>query len=118
MRGSAERYSLTMSFWVVPRSSVEGTPCSAAFATHAHACHAAEALIVIEVFIGQADVVEQSSHMAKVGDGTSTFRLHLRLFGIRVETGLCRKVEGNGESGLASRDGPIELILRASGRVT
>ena len=28
-----DRYSLTMSFWVVPRSSVAGAPCSSALAT-------------------------------------------------------------------------------------
>ena len=28
-----DRYSLTMSFWVVPRSSVAGVPCSSALAT-------------------------------------------------------------------------------------
>ena len=58
--------------------------------------------------------------MAKVGDGDTNFPdFTSRLFGIRVETGLCRKVEGNGESGLAFCEiRPIELIRCASGRVT
>jgi hypothetical protein len=46
-----DRYSLTMSFWVVPRNSALPTPCSSAFATYKASSHDAVALIVIEVFI-------------------------------------------------------------------
>ena len=46
-----DRYSLTMSFCVVPRSSFEATPCSSALATYSASSQAAVALIVIEVFI-------------------------------------------------------------------
>jgi hypothetical protein len=46
-----DRYSLTMSFWVVPLSSVVGTPCSVAFATYRPSNHAAVALIVMDVFM-------------------------------------------------------------------
>ncbi len=40
-----------MSFWVVPRRAVDGTPCSSAFAAYSASIQAAVALIVIEVFI-------------------------------------------------------------------
>ena len=45
------RYSLTMSFWVVPRRAAVATPWSAALATYSPSSQAAGALIVIEVFI-------------------------------------------------------------------
>ena len=40
-----------MSFCVVPRSAVDGVPCSSALATYSASSHAAVALIVIDVFI-------------------------------------------------------------------
>ena len=46
-----DRYSLTMSFCVVPRSASLGVPCSSALATYSASSHAAVALIVIDVFI-------------------------------------------------------------------
>ena len=46
-----DRYSLTMSFWVVPRSAVDGTSCSSALATYSASSQAAVALMVIDVFI-------------------------------------------------------------------
>ena len=46
-----DRYSLTMSFWVVPRKSAEATPCASALATYNASSHDAVALIVIDVFI-------------------------------------------------------------------
>jgi len=46
-----DRYSLTMSFCVVPRSASVGTPCSSALATYNASIHAAVALMVIDVFI-------------------------------------------------------------------
>src|SRR5215218_7976396 len=46
-----ERYSLTMSFCVVPRRAIDGVPCSSALATYNASSHAAVALIVIDVFI-------------------------------------------------------------------
>ena len=46
-----DKYSFTMSFCVVPRSSVSVTPCSRALATYSASIHAAGALMVIDVFI-------------------------------------------------------------------
>ena len=46
-----DKYSLRMSFCVVPRSSFAGVPCSAALATYNASNHAAVALMVIDVFI-------------------------------------------------------------------
>ena len=46
-----DKYSLRMSFCVVPRNSFADVPCSAALATYNASNHAAVALIVIDVFI-------------------------------------------------------------------
>ena len=52
-----DRYSLTMSFCVVPRSAALGTPWSPALATYRPSSHAAVALMVIDVFISSGDAV-------------------------------------------------------------
>ena len=44
-------YSLSTSFWIVPRSAERGTPCSSATATYMASSTAAGALIVIDVEI-------------------------------------------------------------------
>ena len=58
-----DRYSFTMSFWVVPRSSRESTPCSRAFATYSASIHAAVALIVMDVFIFPGGMESRSVRM-------------------------------------------------------
>ncbi len=58
-----DRYSLTMSFCVVPRSSVDGVPCSSALATYRASSHAAVALIVIDVFICPGGMPSSSVRM-------------------------------------------------------
>ena len=58
------RYSLTMSFCVVPRNAVASTPCSAALATYRASSHAAGALIVIEVFICSMGMPSNSTCMS------------------------------------------------------
>ena len=58
-----DRYSLTMSFCVVPRSSVDGVPCSSALATYSASSHAAVALIVIDVFICPGGMPSSSVRM-------------------------------------------------------
>ena len=46
-----ERYSFTMSFWVVPCSRLRSTPSSSASARYRPQSQAAVALMVIDVFI-------------------------------------------------------------------
>jgi len=46
-----DRYSFTMSFWVVPDSCLSGTPVFSACATYSPSNQPAVALMVIEVFI-------------------------------------------------------------------
>ena len=58
-----DRYSLTMSFWVVPRSASLGTPCSSALATYSASSHAAVALMVIDVFISAGGISSSSVRM-------------------------------------------------------
>src|SRR6266508_1956667 len=58
-----DRYSLTMSFCVVPRSSDGGVPCSSAFATYKDNSHAAVALMVIDVFIPPGGMPSRSVRM-------------------------------------------------------
>src|SRR6476661_129096 len=53
-----ERYSLTMSFCVVPVSVLRGAPCSSATATYSASSHIAGALIVIGVVAGLRGEVE------------------------------------------------------------
>ena len=58
-----DRYSLTMSFCVVPRSASTATPCSSALATYSASSHAAVALIVIDVFISPGGMPSSSVRM-------------------------------------------------------
>ena len=68
-----DRYSLTMSFCVVPRSSCDGVPCSAALATYSASSHAAVALIVIDVFIRAGGIPSSSVRMwPRCATGTPT----------------------------------------------
>ena len=68
-----DRYSLTMSFWVVPRSSLEATPWRSALATYRPNSHAAVALIVIEVFISVSGIWSNSLRISpRCGTGTPT----------------------------------------------
>src|SRR6476469_7407787 len=69
-----DRYSLTMSFWVVPRSSRESTPWSAALATYRPSIHAAGALMVIDVFISPWGMPSSRVRMwPRWATGTPTF---------------------------------------------
>ena len=55
------RYSLTMSFWVVPCSDASGTPCSSASARYSAYSHIAVALMVIDVFIRSSGMPSNST---------------------------------------------------------
>ena len=57
------RYSLTMSFCVVPDSSAGSTPWSCAWATYSASNHAAVALIVMDVFMFSTGMPSRSSVM-------------------------------------------------------
>src|SRR5688572_14056910 len=58
-----DRYSLTMSFCVVPRSALDGVSCSSALATYRASNQAAVALIVIDVFIVAGGMPSSSARM-------------------------------------------------------
>ena len=58
-----DRYSLTMSFWVVPRRALAGTPCSSALTTYSASNQAAVALIVIDVFISPGGIPSSNVRM-------------------------------------------------------
>ena len=58
------RYSLMMSFCVVPCSVSRATPCSSASATYNASSHAAGALIVIDVFIRSSGKPSNSARMS------------------------------------------------------
>ena len=96
------RYSLTMSFWVVPRSSVDATPCSSALATYIPSSQAAVALIVIEVFICPGGIWSSRVRMlAEMGDrdaDLADLAGGQRMVG--VVAGLGRQVEGDRQPGL------------------
>ena len=51
-----DRYSLRMSFWVVPASAWRVAPCSSAAATYSASSHGAVALMVIDVFIRSSGI--------------------------------------------------------------
>jgi hypothetical protein len=59
-----DRYSLTMSFWVVPASWSRGAPCSSATATYRASSHIAGALIVIEVLASAIGMPSNSVRMS------------------------------------------------------
>jgi len=68
-----DRYSLTMSFCVVPRSSLDGTPCSSALATYSPSSQGAVALMVIEVFMAPGGMPSMSVRMCpRWATGTPT----------------------------------------------
>ena len=52
-----------MSFWVVPRSSLDWTPWRSALATYSPSSQAAVALMVIDVFISPWGMPSSSSPM-------------------------------------------------------
>ena len=58
-----DRYSLTMSFCVVPRSASGAVPCSSALATYNASSQAAVELIVIDVFIWAGGMPSSSVRM-------------------------------------------------------
>ena len=59
-----ERYSLTMSFWVVPARVARGAPCSSATATYSASSHIAGALIVIDVLASASGMPSKSVRMS------------------------------------------------------
>jgi hypothetical protein len=59
-----ERYSFTMSFWVVPESAEAATSCRSATATYRANSHAAVALIVMEVFMRSRGIPSKSVCMS------------------------------------------------------
>jgi hypothetical protein len=62
-----------MSFCVVPRSAVDSTPWSSAFATYNASSHAAVALMVIDVFISPWGMPSSSVRMwPRCATGTPT----------------------------------------------
>lgn len=69
-----DRYSLTMSFWVVPDSLVMSAPCSSATTWYSASSHIAVALMVIEVFIWSSGMSWNSRRMSPRWDtGTPTW---------------------------------------------
>ena len=68
-----DKYSFTMSFWVVPVSNAGSTPRSSANARYMPNSHIAVALIVIEVFISSIGISANSSRIdPRCGTGTPT----------------------------------------------
>ena len=59
-----DRYSLTMSFCVVPCSACSGTPCSSASARYSAYSHIAVALMVIDVFMRSSGIPSNSARMS------------------------------------------------------
>ena len=69
-----ERYSLMMSFCVVPCSDDASTPCSSAATMYSASSQAAVALIVIDVFISPSGMPSSSAAMSpRCATGTPTF---------------------------------------------
>jgi hypothetical protein len=68
-----DRYSLMMSFWVVPCSALKGAPCSSATVTYRAKSHIAVALIVIDVLAAARSMPSNSSRAsARWATGTPT----------------------------------------------
>lgn len=68
-----ERYSLTMSFCVVPDSLEMSAPCSSATTSYSASSHMAVALMVIEVFIWSSGMSWNSRRISPRWDtGTPT----------------------------------------------
>ena len=57
-------YSLRMSFWVVPRSFSDGTPCSSPTSWYRHSSTLAGALIVIEVETWSSGIWSNATRMS------------------------------------------------------
>jgi hypothetical protein len=69
-----DRYSFTMSFWVVPDRRPGSTPRSRASATYIPSSQAQVALIVIEVFMSSMGIPSNSARISpRWGTGTPTF---------------------------------------------
>ena len=75
-----DRYSLMMSFWVVPDSCAGSTPCSSAATWYIASSHIAVALMVIDVFISSSGMSWNRRRMApRCGIGTPTLPTSPRL---------------------------------------
>ncbi len=98
-----ERYSLMMSFWVVPLSSRRSAPCSSATVTYRASSHIAVALMVIEVFMRSSGMPSSRARMSpRWTTGTPTLPTSpARERGVRVVARLRGQVERDGEAGLA-----------------
>lgn len=68
-----DRYSLTMSFWVVPVSLVMSAPCSSATTWYMASSHIAVALMVIEVLVRSSGMPSNRVRMSpRCPTGTPT----------------------------------------------
>ncbi len=63
MKVPRDRYSFTMSFWVVPDSTAGSTPWSSALAMYSPSSHPAVALMVMEVFMDSTGIWSRSWDM-------------------------------------------------------
>ena len=59
-------YSLSTSFWVVPRSCSGGTPCSSPTSSYSSSRHAAGALIVIDVDTWSSGIPSNAVRMSSI----------------------------------------------------
>ena len=111
-----DRYSLTMSFCVVPRSSARRRrPAPRRWPRRAPSSHAAVALIVIDVFISPGGMPSSSVRMwPRWATGTPTLPTSPRASGVvGVVAGLGRQVEGDRQAGLAlGQVGAVQLVRR------
>ena len=110
------RYSLTMSFCVVPRSRCAATPDPRRGRRRDRASRPAVALIVIDVFISlDRDLVEQLAHVAQVHDGDANLAdlaPGQRVVGVVARLG--REVERDRQAGLAfGQVRAVELVRLA-----
>ncbi len=73
MKVPRERYSFTMSFWVVPARTFWSTPCSSASAMYIAISHMHVALMVIDVFISSSGICSNRVRISpRWGTGTPT----------------------------------------------
>ena len=59
-------YSLRMSFWVVPRSCSDGTPCSSPTSSYSSSSTLAGALIVIDVETWSSGIPSNATRMSSI----------------------------------------------------
>ncbi len=115
-----QRYSLTMSFWVVPRSSARVDAVLLGVG-HVEAEQPRRGGVDRHrrVHPPGRDAVEQRAHVAEVGDRHADLAdLAARARIVGVVAGLGRQVEGDRQPGLAlGQVGPVELVRGPRRRV-